>query len=265
MTSDYFERMNFFTGFFTTAEDWKKAQEYHLAKRRLRNTYFYTPGVVSGCGGRLRVTAGSGGKSVDVAPGYAIDGQGRDLFMPETKTLQLHFDEYHEDMVYVVIKYAERTVDERPNPERPEYKGFAFIREEPDIEIWTTEPNNRHAIELARIKIRANARRIRADDIDDSHVKLADVRLEGFDFETNGKQLQVTQGRVSEVKLDEVSSEGPQPLYLVSAYPTEDKEAVISWYLGSTRMNKRITYTLFLKNHSDQPVKVSYRVLKISR
>lgn len=265
MTSDYFERMNFFTGFFTTAEDWKKAQEYHLAKRRLRNTYFYTPGVVSGCSGRLRVTAGSGGKSVDVAPGYAIDGQGRDLFLPETKTLQLHFEEYHEDTVYVVIKYAERAVDERPNPERPEYKGFAFVREEPDIEIWTTEPNNRHAIELARIRIRANARRIRADDIDDSHVKLAAAHLEGFDFETNGKQLRVTPDKVAEVTLEDVSSKGPQPLYLVNVYPMEDKDVVVSWYLGSSRMDQRVKYTLFLKNHSDETVTVSYRVLKISR
>lgn len=30
-----FKRINFFKGFFTQAEDWQSAQEYHLEKRRI--------------------------------------------------------------------------------------------------------------------------------------------------------------------------------------------------------------------------------------
>ena len=32
-----FKRLNFFTGFFTTAADWTDGETYHLEKRRLHN------------------------------------------------------------------------------------------------------------------------------------------------------------------------------------------------------------------------------------
>ena len=30
-----FKRLNFFKGFFTTAEDWEQGQHYHVEKRKL--------------------------------------------------------------------------------------------------------------------------------------------------------------------------------------------------------------------------------------
>lgn len=41
-----FQRLNFFTGFFTTADDWNQGQEYHLEKRKLHNRGLHTAGVI---------------------------------------------------------------------------------------------------------------------------------------------------------------------------------------------------------------------------
>ena len=52
-----FKRLNFFTGFFTTAEDWLQGQQYHLEKRKLHLRGLHTPGIIPGDGEELKVTA----------------------------------------------------------------------------------------------------------------------------------------------------------------------------------------------------------------
>jgi hypothetical protein len=52
-----FKRMNYFTGFFTTAEDWRAEQTYHREKLKLHNRGMHTPGVMRGVADELRVRA----------------------------------------------------------------------------------------------------------------------------------------------------------------------------------------------------------------
>ena len=56
-----------------------------MEKRRYHNKYLHTPGVVFGCLEDLNVTITGEGTALTIAPGYAIDGEGRDLFLPEPK------------------------------------------------------------------------------------------------------------------------------------------------------------------------------------
>src|SRR5438445_12109586 len=81
-----FKRINFFKGFLTTEHDWNDAERYHLEKRKLHNRLCHAPGVVAGHLGELRVLARARGDlSIEIQPGYAIDGQGHDLLLWETQ------------------------------------------------------------------------------------------------------------------------------------------------------------------------------------
>jgi hypothetical protein len=63
-----FKRLNFFTGFFTTADDWNEGQTYHLEKRKLHNRLLHRAGVMEG----LDVVV-EGGLKVIVEAGAALD------------------------------------------------------------------------------------------------------------------------------------------------------------------------------------------------
>src|SRR5678816_1452702 len=81
-----FKRINFFKGFLTTEHDWNDAERYHLEKRKLHNRLCHAPGIIAGFLGDLRVTARQRGDlSMEIQPGYAIDGQGNDLILWETQ------------------------------------------------------------------------------------------------------------------------------------------------------------------------------------
>ena len=66
-----FKRMNFFHGFFTSAQDWNEGQNYHLWKRELHNRGLHTPGIIRGEGQELMVTVKD--STIKVAPGAALD------------------------------------------------------------------------------------------------------------------------------------------------------------------------------------------------
>jgi hypothetical protein len=77
-----FKRINFLKGFLTTEKDWNDAERYHIDKRRLHNRMLHSAGIVYGFAGDLRVSARARGDlSVEVQPGYAIDGMGNDLMI----------------------------------------------------------------------------------------------------------------------------------------------------------------------------------------
>src|SRR6266481_923754 len=88
-----FKRINFFKGFLTTEHDWNDAERYHREKRKLHNRICHAPGVVPVHGGELKVSA-RGDLSLEIQPGYAIDGQGHDLVLLETQIKSLVPEEY---------------------------------------------------------------------------------------------------------------------------------------------------------------------------
>jgi hypothetical protein len=158
-----FRRINFFKGLFMKTSDWKREQEYHMEKQRFHSKYLHTPGVIFNCLGGLRVSVSEKGHSLVVAPGYAIDGEGHDLYVPETKEILIpdlqSFDP--PSTIYISLRYSENMEDRREDTANPMYSGHACVAEDTIIEITTEKPDNHHTIELGHVCLSENAARIR--------------------------------------------------------------------------------------------------------
>lgn len=148
-----FKRINFFKGFLTTEHDWNDAERYHIEKRRLHNKMMHAPGVVFGFSGDLKVTARPRGDlSVEIQPGYAVDGQGRDLMLWDAEIKTLVLEEYKlPQTIYIVLRYYEQETDFIAYKENAAYKGHRRILEGCKVEISQTAPDIREEVELARI------------------------------------------------------------------------------------------------------------------
>ena len=120
-----FKRINFFKGFLTTEKDWNDAERYHIDKRRLHNRMLHSPGIVFGYSGDLRVTARARGDlSVEVQPGYAIDGMGNDLMIQDATIRNISLEEFRlPQTIYIVLRYYEELTDFIAYKENLEYKG----------------------------------------------------------------------------------------------------------------------------------------------
>ena len=147
-----FKRLNFFTGFFTTAEDWLQGQEYHLEKRKLHLRGLHTPGIIPGDGEELKVTAG-GGLSVRVGSGAALDREGNLLYLPAAKTIPITLPENLPKTVYIYIKYAENPTDSQYNVDYPEYSGPSRVSENPKITASPIAPEQFDGVVLASIAL----------------------------------------------------------------------------------------------------------------
>lgn len=179
-------RMNFFPGFFTTAEDWKTEQNYHLAKRKQHDRLFHnTHGTVRGEGDELEVHAADG-LSVLVSTGAALDGHGREILLlePTLVSLEAKIPELvtrtSSRTVYIVIRYDEQECERLENVEQPQYSGNTRIKEDPVITARLEEPDNRTWLELARIQLEVDVTQIvdaedpgnpKPNEIDRTHVK----------------------------------------------------------------------------------------------
>jgi hypothetical protein len=189
-----FKRINFFKGFLTTEKDWNDAERYHIDKRRLHNRMMHSPGIVYGFAGDLRVTARARGDlSVEVQPGYAIDGMGNDLLIHDATIRNISLEEFKlPQTVYIVLRYYEELTDFIAYKENLEYKGHRRVLESCKVELSQTEPDITREVELARIHLEKGVNRIRdardpaspqANEIDMRYVQrggLAGSMLPGF-------------------------------------------------------------------------------------
>ena len=157
-----FKRINFFRGFMTTEHDWNDAERYHVEKHKLHNQMFHGPGVVLTAGGGLRVTArGRNEMAVEVSSGYAIDGRGNDIWRPEPEIKVLTPKDFKlPQTVYLVLRYIEEPTDYVAYKENPEFKGHKRIAERSKLEFINTEPELNREIELARVALTSDVRRI---------------------------------------------------------------------------------------------------------
>lgn len=278
-----FKRINFFKGFFTQAEDWQSAQEYHLEKRKIHNRFLHTPGIVYGCLDNLNVTATEDGTALYIAPGYAIDGEGRDLYLPRPDKLGINPQNYNPPATaYVVISYGQEEIDLRPNAANPEYSGHAFIKEWPKVEITTDEPDNHHVIELARIRLSEKATRVKKpeetdnpgpNEIDRRFITRAGATRTPVKLEDLGEI--VKEGEIgvvpsteaapleedTNVLIEKIKGENAHRFYLVSAYPVE--KGRLFWRIESIFTRDVVEYRLFFKNISEKAAKVLYRVYRL--
>jgi hypothetical protein len=158
-----FKRINFFKGFLTTEKDWNDAERYHIDKRRLHNRMLHSPGIVIGGAGDLKVTARARGDlSVEVQPGYAIDGMGNDLMIFDATIRNINLEEFRlPQTIYVVLRYYEELTDFIAYKENLEYKGHRRVLESCRIELSQTEPDIMREVELARIQLEKGVQRVR--------------------------------------------------------------------------------------------------------
>lgn len=189
-----FKRINFFKGFLTTEKDWNDAERYHIDKRRLHNRMMHSPGIVYGYAGDLRVTARSRGDlSVEVQPGYAIDGMGNDLLVHDATIRNINLEEFKlPQTIYIVLRYYEELTDFIAYKENLEYKGHRRVLESCKVEVSQSEPDIVREVELARIYLEKGVNRIRdardpanpqANEIDMRYVQrggLSGSTLPGF-------------------------------------------------------------------------------------
>lgn len=263
-----FKRINFFKGFFTKAEDWQNTETYHNEKRKLHNRGLHTPGIVYG----LEVEAIKEGKAINVANGYAIDGQGRDLFLEEGKDIEFDGSEYEPDTpIYVVMKYNEQATDERP-VHGEKRKEFAFIEESVNIAFATDPPDGITAIELARfvlahgkpaLKDPRNPAKTGPNEINRTCIKRAGSLLGRMTLNDIGElskeeHITVAAKEESEDLIDTASKDDPYRFYLVSAYP--DKDTQITWRIESRALANKIEYWLLFQNLGNTKAEIWYRV-----
>ncbi|UCH97236.1 MAG: hypothetical protein JSV88_10405 [Candidatus Aminicenantes bacterium] len=161
-----FQRINFFKGLFMKTEDWQKEQQYHIEKQRFHNKYLHTPGVVPECLQGLKVSVSDTGDKLIVAPGYAIDGEGRDLYVPEPKEIVIpDLQSFNPPTtIYISIRYTENSNDRRENTANPMFSNDALVSEDTIIEITKQKPDNYHNIELAHVRLSEKPSRIHNPD-----------------------------------------------------------------------------------------------------
>jgi len=157
-----YKRINFFTGFQTTADDWNDLVKYHVEKHKLHNRLLHGPGVVPNVLGGLRVAArGRADLSVEISPGYAIDGEGNEIYVPEPSIKTIDPGDFKlPQTVYIVVKYIEELTDFVSYKANLEYKGHRRIAETFKVEAIITEPDIRREIEIARVHLTKDVKRI---------------------------------------------------------------------------------------------------------
>jgi hypothetical protein len=284
MIDEGFKRMSFFTGFFTQAKDWQAEQEYHMEKRRLHNQYLHTPGVVYGCLENLNVSTNEEGTFLHISPGYAIDGEGRDLYLPKEERIPINPKKHTPPtIVYVVILHdTDKEEDWREDRANPEYSGYAFIKEYPKVDIATKEPDNHNFIELARIDLSKDAARVMnpkdpnspgVNEINMKFVKAAGatspIRLEDLVSVVEDGETRVAPSKDAipseddtSIEIEKIGGKYSFGFYVVSAYPVED--ARILWRVESKFGQGKAEYRLFFKNFSEKAVNVRYKIYKLN-
>ncbi|MBU0552914.1 hypothetical protein KKF91_14125 [Myxococcota bacterium] len=162
MAQGNFKRINFFRGFLTTEEDLNSSERYHVEKRKLHNAHLHAPGVVPNRGDELKVTSrGRGDLSIEIGSGYAIDGMGHDILLLEKQIKTFNLGDFKlPATIYIVLRYVEEFTDFIAYKENLDYQGHRRIEEGCKIDFTIVEPNIDEEIEIGRVYLEQNARRV---------------------------------------------------------------------------------------------------------
>jgi hypothetical protein len=143
---DVIKRLKYYNGQFLQEPDFTAEQEYHLDRQRRHNRQLHTPGIADG----LTVTVGT--TSVSVAPGTAIDGEGRQIVLHEARTVGFA-SSLNGQWALVVISYTEEEADDATVGDA----GKTRWKEVPLVEaILESGPPPSDRIPLARLQIAGN-------------------------------------------------------------------------------------------------------------
>jgi len=287
MLEKFFQRIHFFKGLFMQAKDWEAEQNYHIMKRKLHAKYFHTPGIVPGCLEDLNVSVSSSGDKLTISPGYAIDGDGNDIYLPGPYDLTipnlLSFNPPCK--IYVVIGYDEKKIGMRDDPANKEYSGYAYTSEEPGIIITSEAPDNNTRIELARISLSKDPKKLKnapdpknpgEDEINLNSRKIAGIRAAEKHVQLSlsdiGKKIMDTTIQVSTAsrrqeetsvlieKIDITQTPIP-PMFMVHVQSMDG--AQIQWWISCNTTGNFSEYTLHIKNNSNFASTVMCKVFSI--
>lgn len=146
---DIVKRLKYFTGQFLQEQDFTEEQEYHLDRTRRHNAQLHTPGIAHG----LAVTINGGATSASVAPGTALDTEGRLIVLKDPFDVGFEPD-LHGETVLVVISYHDEPADESTVGD----VGMTRYLERPEILVFAENaaPSADLNIRLARLQIDSN-------------------------------------------------------------------------------------------------------------
>jgi hypothetical protein len=274
-----FKRINFFRGLFMRAEDWTTEQNYHMEKHRLHTRAFHTPGIVTGgdedLKESLKVSMTDTGVIL-VQPGYAVDGLGRDLRLPEGKELPLPSGMGNEKdkELYIYIGFEEEKTEPRESKLNPAERNEAIIHEHPKVGWTDHEPDNIEKMELARIKWRPD-RRITREHINTSKVRYAGTRQQGYRVKEGKQEIPPSQSPSFTLDDDNVLIESFKDgrgvagcVYVANVVPSpagKATDARIAWRIEALLTEgKGLEYYLYFKNFGTENVNVGYEVYRLS-
>ena len=165
------KRMRYFQHEFLDAEDFNDEQEYHRQMRYRHNRDFHTWGIGHGLEVGLAEDQETGSETkVTVNPGTAVDGEGKEIILPLSRTIDFDQPAYQGDTsYYITIKWHEQ-----PGLPRQEDSSKRW-EEVPDIDVTADSPQDSDMnLVLACVKLRGNKT---VESIDPSGRKYAALEI----------------------------------------------------------------------------------------
>jgi hypothetical protein len=288
-----FRRINFYNGLFTSAEDWKAEQAYHVEKQRLHNQRFHSPGIVAGALQEFKVEFR--GDKIIVLPGYAVDGYGRDIYLAEERELR-HPPQIrphgNEEQSFLCVSLKEKETALRKNDFNPQFQGHSFIEDYPEFEWEKAVSENKNKVVLARFTWKAGPSLPRDYTIDRSSISftgpdrtMAYVKSGYRDLEASQTGDSMSFSMNDPRTLIELPFRQPEEasglFYIANVFPVEilypkdveelgkripsEDEHRIIWRIESTFSEKNgLAYYLVFKNCGNAKVKVKYEIYRFN-
>jgi len=149
--ADLDKRVRYFDGQLLNEKDFNLAQDYLIERSRRHARLLHSPGITEG----LTVDAAVGASEAKVAPGSAVDDQGQQIVLVESRVLPLGAALANKT-VLVVITYAELESD----PATAGGQGSTRWQERPKVEVFdaTSAPSETASPRLARLVLDANGK-----------------------------------------------------------------------------------------------------------
>jgi len=146
------QRIRAVDGMAVTAEVWEESHEYHRLLLRMHSLLQHGSGIVAG----LNVIASEpADNSIYVLPGFAVDGIGQPIILPEPRAYDLGSAE---GLLYLITSYTESRPGSPLGPaaRRVQEDAPLYVQSQFTLEAVTRLPSTPY-VELARIRRVGNA------------------------------------------------------------------------------------------------------------
>ena len=137
------KRLHYFYGQFLQSQDLIDEQSYHLDRERRPTRCLHVSGIAEG----FLVTVEQQNGRANVAPGTAIDNQGRQIVLAETRSIDV--SEFKDETVILAISYHEEPSDVSSSGK----KNHTRWHERPRIEAYPEDQAPQDVIPLARLVV----------------------------------------------------------------------------------------------------------------